>query len=298
MRRDLLQLGVDQDPAPDIFPQPLPVRASCGVDRAHRRRSAFVPLVLSASARAAPRADRHRARFQARAALRRFPERSRAPAWGVPPPVPAAVPPRGQSPDPGAVEPVLPQSDGVRHRPHRQRLPDAPIRGCDQARPRRQALRRRAAARARPDRAAVLRKPRLFPRRHGSSVGVRQLPAPDRTRAQRRRAVHDGRPAETGQDAVLSRLPAPSEAFDRQLHHRAWNQGAGDGRVHAAVLPVRVQGHPRQDRGVEGNDAREGQGKIRAGQAPRSRRKNGGHARILGCRISARTLHARNSSPS
>ncbi len=70
----------------------------------------------------------------------------------------------------------------------------------------------------------------------------------DRARSQRSRALHDGRTAEARQDAFLPRFPASPQALDRRLHHRARHQGAGDDGVHAAVVSVRVQGDPRQDR--------------------------------------------------
>ena len=73
VRRDVLQLGVGQDPAPRLLPQPVHLRAAGDVDRAHRRRSAVVPQLLSAAAGPAQRADRHRPRFRLRAALRRLP---------------------------------------------------------------------------------------------------------------------------------------------------------------------------------------------------------------------------------
>ena len=44
VRRDVLQFGVVQDPASQLLPQPLPVRPPGDLDRAHRRRSAVLPL--------------------------------------------------------------------------------------------------------------------------------------------------------------------------------------------------------------------------------------------------------------
>ena len=81
VRRDVLQHGVVQDPRSQLLPQPLPVRPPGDLDRAHRRRPAFVSLVLSAPARAAARADRHRARLPSRTALCRFSRRPRATCW-------------------------------------------------------------------------------------------------------------------------------------------------------------------------------------------------------------------------
>ena len=63
--------------------------------------------------------------------------------------------------------------------------------------------------------------------------------------------------AEGRQEPVLPRFPAPPQAFARQVHHRARHQGTRDERVHAAVVPVRVQGDQGQDRGVEGHRPRQ-----------------------------------------
>ena len=292
VRRDILQYGVVQDPRSQLLSQPLPVRPPGGLDRAHRRRPAFIPFVLSAPARAAACADRHRARLPSRTALCRFSRRPRQSSGRVPAALSAPVPARGEPSDPGAIEPVLPQSHRLRRRARDQRLQRASVRRADQARCRRPALCRCAADGPRAARVAVLRQPRVLPGRHGGAIGVRRVPAQCRSRAHRGGALHDGGPAETGQDAVLPRFPASPQALDRQLHRRPGHQGPGDDRVHAAVVPVRVQGDPGQDRAVEGHDARPGQGEICAGQAPRPRRQDGGHARIFGRGVSSRPLHA------
>ena len=87
----------------------------------------------------------------------------------VPPPLPAAVPPRGQSSDPGAVVAVLPQPDGVHRRPRRQRRAHLSVRRAGEARRRGQALLRRAADGRSRSRDPVLRQPRVLPRRHGGA---------------------------------------------------------------------------------------------------------------------------------
>ena len=61
----------------------------------------------------------------------------------------------------------------------------------------------------------------------------------------------------------LHHLKHSTDDFIRRPRH----QGPGDDGVHAALVPVRVQGDPRPHRAVEGDHAREGQGKIPAGQA-------------------------------
>src|SRR5881396_1109765 len=115
MRGDILQLGLLQDPSPDVFSQPLPVRPPGDVDRAHRRGSAVVPIVLSAPARLAPGADRCRARFPAGAPFRGLPARSTQSTPHAPVALPATVRARGQPPAPGSLVALLPKP----HRLHR-----------------------------------------------------------------------------------------------------------------------------------------------------------------------------------
>ena len=259
-----------------------------GVDRAHRRRSAFVPLVLSAAERPAARTDRRRPRLPARLPVRRFPPRPAQPPRRVPGAVPAPVRARGEPPAPGALLAVLPQPHGLHRRPRHQRVSRVPVRGSDQARRRWQALRGRPADGTGAHRTAVLGQPRVLPGGHGGAVGVRRLPAGDGAGAHRGGALHDGRSAEAGENAVLPRLSPPSQALDRFVHRRSRHQGAGNDGVHAAIVPVRVQGHPRRDRALEGHDPGQGEGEVRAGEAPRPRRAHGGHARVLRRRVPAR----------
>ena len=253
MRRDVLQYGIVQDPRSQLLSQPLPFRPPRDFDRAHRRRPAIVSLVLSAAARIAACAYRHRARLPSRAAICRFSRRPCQSDRCFPAALSAPPPARGKPPDPGAIGPLLPQSHRLRRRARDQRLQRASVRRADQARRRRPALCRCAADGPRAARVAVLRQPRLLPSRHGGAVGVRGVPAQYCPRAHRGGALHDGGAAETGQDAILPRFSASPQAFDRQLHRRPGHQGPGDDGVHAAIVPVRVQGDPGQDRAVEGN---------------------------------------------
>ena len=105
------------------------------VDRISRRRRAVVPLLLPAPPGPARRADRPRARPRARrrastisapTCIHVLRGDAAAPA--------AAVRHRREFPDPGAVEPALPQSDRVRRRPRRQRRAHVSVRRGDQAR--------------------------------------------------------------------------------------------------------------------------------------------------------------------
>ncbi len=96
VRRDVLQLGVGQGPPPRLFPQQVHLRPAGDLDRAHRRRSAVIPQLLSAAGGAAQRARRHRPRFRLRAPFRRFRPRPAQRARRVPPSVSAAVPARSR----------------------------------------------------------------------------------------------------------------------------------------------------------------------------------------------------------
>ena len=69
-------------------------------------------------------------------------------------------------------------------------------------------------------------------------------------------------------------------------------KGHGDERVHAAVLPVCVQGDQGQDRRVEGHHSPAGPGQVHAGQAPRPRGPDDRHSRVLERRVPARALFA------
>ena len=244
VRRDVLQLGVVQDPAPHVLPQPLHLRAAGGLHRVPRRRPADLPQLLPASPRAARRADRHRARLRAQAPLRRLPPRPAQPARArsarrYPRPFEAAQSLQIQV----LVIAVLPQPHRVHRRPRHQRPARAALRRPAAARRGGPPARRRAAHRRDRARAAVLRQPRLLPRRHGGAFGVRRLPAARACRTRRR-------PSSTRWSACRSTARTSSTATScttcahstRPLHRRARHQGARDERVHAALVSVRVQG--------------------------------------------------------
>ena len=157
-------------------------------------------------ARPAARADRHGPRLPARApASRDFRRDLAQPARRVPRAVPAPVRLEANHQIQVLSSPVLPQPHGLHRRARHQRLHDAPVRRADQARRRRQALRGRAAAGSRADRAAVLGQPRLLPGRHGGAVGVRRVPA-------RNGAGRAPRPSSTRWSACRSRARRCSSA--------------------------------------------------------------------------------------
>ena len=73
-RRDLLQLGDDEDPAPQLLPQRLHLRAAGGLDRVHRERrargAADLPRLLPDEGHAARDLRAHRHQLPARAGVR------------------------------------------------------------------------------------------------------------------------------------------------------------------------------------------------------------------------------------
>ena len=79
--RDLLQLGLLQDPAPHLLPQRLHLRAPGGLDRVHRdrRAAADLPRLLPGQRRPALRAEAHRHQLPARTA--RSPTSTATSAW-------------------------------------------------------------------------------------------------------------------------------------------------------------------------------------------------------------------------
>jgi hypothetical protein len=83
--------------------------------------------------------------------------------------------------------------------------------------------------------------------------------------------------SETGQDDVLPRARAPSAALRRRVHRRTGRARAGDGGVHAPLVPLRLQGDPRRDRAAEGDGPRNRQGEVPAGEAARPGRAHGRH---------------------
>ena len=127
LRRDLLQLGDDEDPAPQLLPQRLHLRAAGGLDRIHRERraggAADLPRLLP-DRRETLRATWLRIVFNFQLErefedLGRDVERRDAAVGEQLGDVAAAR----QFPDPGAVVAVLPQQGRLRRRQDHQRLP-------------------------------------------------------------------------------------------------------------------------------------------------------------------------------
>ncbi|KOT06740.1 putative isocitrate dehydrogenase kinase/phosphatase [Burkholderia mallei] len=296
MRGDVLQFGVLQDPAPRVLQQRFHLRAPGDLDRIHRerraRREAHVPRVLSGQrgARRDARADRHE--LPAQSAVRGSRARHRVHHAGDPRRV-RRVRRSGEFPDPRAVVAVLPEQDRVRRRPHHQRRPRAAVRGADPPRARGHPRARHRAPAPRPVEDHLQLLALVFPRRHERALRVCAVPALDHAGQAEGGDLHVGRPAEAGQEPVLSRPAASPVAFERPLHRRARHQGARDARVHAAVVPVRVQDDQGSLPAAEGHDARADHGQVPARQAPRPSRPDGRHARILERRAAARAARRR-----
>ena len=217
VRRDVLQLGVVQDPAPHVLPQPLHLRAAGGLHRAHRRRPADVPQLLPASQHGpARRADRHRARLPARARFADFRRDLRNVLAAFRAPLPAAVRGRG--------EPTRSRcSSSLFFRNQTAYVVGRVVNGMHVHAVRRadQARRGRAACYVDALLTDAIELALLFSANRAYFLVDMEVPSayvdflravlPDKTRL---RALHDGRPAEARQEPLLPRLPAPPAAFD------------------------------------------------------------------------------------
>ena len=127
LRRDLLQLGHDEDPAPQLLPQRLHLRAAGGLHRVHRERraggAADLPRLLPDARDAARDAGAHRRQLPARARVRRPASATSSCVLGGDRTRSSAhVQAARQLPDPGAVVAVLPQQGRLRRRQDHQRL--------------------------------------------------------------------------------------------------------------------------------------------------------------------------------
>ena len=197
--------------------------------------------------------------------------------------------------DPGARVTILPQQGGLHRRQGDERPRGAAVRGADPAERTQGAVSRYAAARAAPAAGPVFVCARLFLCRHGGAGGVRLVPEAADAEEAARRDVHGGGTAQAGQDRVLPRPALPPDALVGQFRHRARDQGHGDAGLHAALVPVRVQGDPRPLRAAQGNGPRDGEAQVPAGEVPRPGRPPRGHARILAGRAAAGAVRCRAS---
>ena len=254
VRRDVLQLGVVQDPAPR--PTSTTASSSCG-RRCRPSTSTPIRRPTAATTRCS-RACAHALidivlDFRLRAPLRRLPPRPAQRARAR-----SARACRGRSGSRRTTRSRCCRRLFFRNQtayvvgPRRQRRARRTRSSCaikhdaDG-----QALRRRAADGRARARAPVLGEPRLLPGRHGGAVGVRRLPARDRCRTR-------PRPSSTRWSGC--RRHGKKLFFRDFLHHLKHSRdqfivapgikGLVMTRVHAALVPVRVQGDQGQDRRV------------------------------------------------
>ncbi len=200
--------------------------------------------------------------------------------------------PRAEPPDAGARLGVLPQQGRLRVRQDRQRPRGAAVRRARAPRRRRPARARRDPARPAADQHLLLALARVLHGRHGRAVRLRPVPARDDADAAALRAVHDARARQAGQDALLPRpAPAPPPLAGR-VRRGARHPRPGDARLHAAVVPVRLQGDQGRVRPRQGHRPRDGALEVHDGQARRPRRADGRHARVHQPRAAARSLLA------
>ena len=120
--------------------------------------------------------------------------------------------------------------------------------------------------------------------------GVRRTSCAACSRRARGRSCTRCSGSEAGQDALLPR-PAPAPApLGGRVRGGAGHPGTGDGRLHAAVVPLRLQGDPGRLRARQGHRPRHRPLEVRDGQARRPGRADGRHARVHRPRAAARPL--------
>ena len=198
--------------------------------------------------------------------------------------------PPAQLPDPGAGLALLSQQGRLRLRQARQWARPAPVRRARSARRGRPAGARHDPARAAPHQRAVLALARLLHGRHGGAVGLRPLPALDDAPPGTLRALHHARPRQAGQDGVLPRAPAAPAPLAGRVRRGARPARPGDARLHAPLVPLRLQGDPRRVRAGQGQRPGDRPLEVRDGQARRPRRAAGRHARVRRPDAAARAL--------
>ena len=242
VRGDLLQFGVLQDPAPLVLQQRFHLRAPGDLDRVsgERRagREADLPRVLSGTDRPRPRSS---GSSRTSSSSRRSTISPRDIACVMQAIHDEFRPLRrsAEFPDPRAVVAVLPQQERRTSSAHHQRRPRAAVRGADPPR----------ARRARAD-TVLLRRDQLM-----IIFGSHSYFLVDMACRTRRLPVHDhARQAEGGDLTSVGLQKQGKNPFYRDLlHHLSHSsdrfiiapgiKGSRDARVHAAVVPVRVQDH-------------------------------------------------------
>ena len=271
------------------------------LDRAPRRRGAHLPLLLPAQAgtRARPSASAHRLRPR---------EPLRGPRSRRPPHRPRACASssraRGASHDNFQIQ-VLSSlffrnkaayMVGRRDRTGATRLPFVmPLLRTSAGR----GLRRHAAAQAGEHRARLQPRALVLHGRHGGALRVRRVPQDHLAEQAEGRALHDARPAEAGQDALLPRPRAPHAALDAT---RSSSRRGREGMVMVVFTcpsfpyvfkVIRDWFEPPKD-----TDRRTRAGEVPPREVPRPRRPDGRHARVLERRPAARSASTRRSSRS
>ena len=158
--------------------------------------------------------------------------------------------PRAELPDPGAELRPLPEQGRIRVRQARQRPRGASVRRPGPARRGRPARAGHDPARPTADPRPLLALARLFHGGHGGAVRLRRVPPLDGAGSRAFRALHDDRARQAGKDALLPRAVASPAPFTGRVRRGARNPRAGDARLHAAVVSVRLQGDPRRRSGA------------------------------------------------
>ena len=141
------------------------------------------------------------------------------------------------------------------------------------------------------DQRPLLALARLLHGRHGGAVRLRRVPADDDADEDPLRALHDARARQAGKDALLPRpAPAPRTTREDAFVEAPGIARQGDARLHAALLPVRVQGDQGRLRPRQGHRPCDRPREVRDGEARRPGRADGRHARVHRSRAAARPL--------
>jgi isocitrate dehydrogenase kinase/phosphatase len=200
-----------------------------------------------------------------------------------------------QLPDPGAVQPVLPQQGRLRGRQDHQRLHETPFAlPILHARGGPAQLVIDAVLFGEDDLLMLFSYARAYfmVTWRCPAAYVQFLRSPDAAQAARR-ALQRAGPAEAGQEPVLPRLPLPPAAQQRPFRIAPGIKGMVMLVFDLPSFPVRLQGHQGLLPAAEGHHARADQGQVPAREAARPRRPHGRHAGVQQRGLPARALRGR-----
>ena len=246
--RDLLQLGDDQDPAPQLLPQRLHLRAAGGLDRVHRERragrAADLPRLLPDPGDDARDLAAHRQTTSSSSASSKTWSATSTACWRPSPRSSArsSCAPTSRSRccrrcSSATRAPTWSARSSTASTRRRSRCRSCTTR-AKAAGHRRRAVRRGRPAAAVQLRARLLHGRRWKCRRPTCSSCARMMPRKPRSEIYNALGL-----AKQGKTLFYRDFLYHLRHFERQVPHRARHQGHGDAGVRPAVLPLRVQGH-------------------------------------------------------